>query len=257
MKLSKLLIPLGMLFALPLCSCTPANVQNVDNKTDNQQEDKKDEEKKVVLSISEVVEKLEKTFDIKFEYDDFYQTYSAVVETDKSLQKAVSDAVAKIDFLTLDGEITQSPDGSGYEAYMLNADGTVCLNVYSSDDNGKTLEFDVYSQTPPTETKSWSDINISAYIPEFEGSLPEPSAYTSIVFEGGEGYVMIDVFGASLTNYLQVLENNDYEVDVSEAEYGFYYAYDNADTITLMLFDDPDYGSMCIIVYPLVGESDN
>ena len=250
MKLSKLLIPLGMLFALPLCSCTPSNVQNVDNKTDNQQEDKKEEEKKVVLSISEVVEKLEKTFDIKFEYDDFYQTYSAVVETDKSLQKAVSDAVAKIDFLTLDGEIAQSPDGGGYEAFMYNEDGTVCLNVYSSDDNGKTLEFDVFSQTPSTETKSWSDINFASYISGFNGTVPAPSAFTSIEFEAGEGYVMVDVFGASLTNYLQVLKNNDYEVDYSQSEYGFYYAYDNADTITLMLFDDPDYGSMCIIAYP-------
>lgn len=236
MKLGKYLLPLALFAAVPMCACTPTN-----------QTQDKEEEKHEDLSFDEIKSKLESLFDITFEYDEEYSDYYAEKEVSSVKEKNVQDAVDKINFLTLDGEIIEGDDdGVYYEACMVNSSETISLYIDNFEYEGDYYLTFVLSEI--LVAKSWSEIPFNEYF-AYDGEIPGPSGCSEFEYIIEDEYAQILAYGGSASSYASTLEDAGFYVEPAEYEGVTYYsAYNDGDSISFTFYEDSDFGALFIIV---------
>ena len=290
MKISKVLLPIALLFTMPLAACTSAQTNNgtpipsggqtnqdgsgsdqggkqqggsgdqCGNKqggSGDQGSGDSEQSGNVLHDIDDIVAAFEEEFDCEFEYDLDYFAYMGWYDSSLGLKAAITDAINRVDFVTVDGEPETYDDGelSGYEVYFYNDDETVEIDVYSFDYEGTQVGISIYeiddSDYVDGETfTSWSDINIASYVGV---DVPGPDDATEFDVVAEEGWVDIYAYGCDMDAYVDKLEKNDYYIDEDYAEWGMYFADDPSEEVELMIMEEDD-GSVYICIYTLEEE---
>lgn len=286
MKISKVLLPIVMLFTMPLAACAPAQSDNgtpipsggqtnqdgsgsdqggnqqggSDDQGGNQQGGSDDQggggsgqSGNVLHDIDDIVAAFEEEFDCEFEYDLDYYAYMGWYDSSLGLKAAITDAINRVDFVTVDGEPETYDDGelSGYEVYFYNDDETVEINVYSFDDNGTQVGISIYeiddSDYVDGETfTSWSDIYVESYF-NTSVTIPGPDSCSSFEFYGMEGYVEVYAYGGSSVSYANKLKNAGFTVEYDD-EYEMYFADSSDESISIYFYDDDEYNCIDIMI---------
>lgn len=277
MKISKVLLPLSLLFTMPLAACTAVQTDNGtpipsgghtnqdgggSDQGGNQQGGSDDQggggsgqSGNVLHDVEDIVSAFEDKFDFEIDYDSDYYCYMGWVDSDLGLQASVTDIANKVDFLTQDGDVEYYEDEEegidGYEVYFLNDDESVEVCVYSYDYDGTCLGVSIYEvgedyDYGEGETfTSWSDINIASYVGV---DVPGPDDATEFDVVAEEGWVDIYAYGCDIDAYVDKLEKNDFYIDEDYAEWGMYFADDPSEEVELMIMEEDD-GSVYICIY--------